>query len=492
MRSRIISAILASAMTLSLVGCNFGTTSQETSESEKVYVFSDEAYAFISDSNLKFVQQDGLTKVYEKSELDESNGTIIEIDPSKTYQTIDGFGASFTDASAYLLSQMPEEDVDKAMTALFDNEEGIGLSIIRNPIGACDFSLEYYTYDDMPEGQEDWELAYFDGSKAEPQIKLTKQAMSVNPDIKLFLAPWTAPPWMKTKGDYTGAYGGVLRRECYEVYADYLVKCVKMYEDQDVPVYSLTAQNEMFLNAQWAGMVWEWEEIADFINYDLRPALTEAGLETKILNLDHNWSYHEEADNIMAATLDTADGVAYHWYNGEPEDMESTASYFPNKLIYVSEASSSRPVSTGAYIDITSSIARSLRAGANGYVLWNMALLPTGGPALYDTALTNSGVLTCDLEEGVINYESEYYALAHFSKYMHKGAVRVESTDTGIDNNYKLVNVVTLNPNGTMTAVITNDGKTDEVCKFVMGDSVMEVNVSARSTVTLTWDANNY
>lgn len=498
---RVINGILAGVMILSLVACgtseeekeavNTPSDTEQTEESVAEYVFSDNYLAFVSDSEVKFVEQQDYAKIYDKSEL-EDGGTVIEIDPSKTYQTIEGFGASLTDASAYLLLQMPKEELSKAMTRLFDNEEGIGLNIIRNPIGACDFSLYYYTYDDMPAGQEDWNLEHFDASEAQKQVDLVKKAMAVNPDIKLMLSPWTAPPWMKTKGDYTGVDGGSLRRECYDVYADYLVKSVQIYENENIPVYAITPQNEMFLAAKWAGMTWDWENISAFINDDLRPALTEAGLSTKILNMDHNWSYWQEANRMMSATYNTADGVAYHWYNGEPEDMLNTYNYFPDKLIYVTEATNIKPSSSVTFFKVISAITRSLRSGANGYMMWNYALRPEGGPYLYETAANNIGILTCDVEAGEITYEGDFYALAHFSKYMDVGAVRVDSTDTGADTSNKLLNVVVLNPDGTMTAVIANSDKEDAVCKLVMGDQVMEVTVGGRDTVTLTWDANKY
>lgn len=491
---RIVSCILASAMVLSLAACGVSgdgeKESSKTQESKK-YVFSDNRISFLSDGDVKFVEQGAdFVKVYDKSDLKEG-GTQIEIDPAVTYQTIEGFGASMTDASVYLLSQMPEEALNEVMVKLFDNEKGIGASIIRNPIGSCDFSLEYYTYDDMPAGEEDWELEHFDASRAQDQINIVKKAKSVNSDIKLILSPWTAPAWMKTGQDITGVDGGSLRRDCYDVYAEYLTKCVKAYEDADLPVYAMTPQNEMYLPAQWAGMTWDWEDMSNFVNDDLRPTLTEAGLNTKILNMDHNWSYVEEANNIMSATYNSADGIAYHWYSGQPEAMKETANYFPDKLIYMTEGTNTKPENMSRFLKLTSMIARSLYSNANAYLVWNYVLLPEGGPCLFPTAMTNSPIVYYDDDTQEVYYGNDFYALAHFSKYMQVGAVRVDSTDTGADSEYKLCNVVVLNPDGTMTAVIVNSNKEDVTCKMVMGEQVMEVTAPAKSTITLTWEATN-
>ena len=183
---RIVSCILAGAMALSLAAC--GVNDDKGSEQ---YVFSDNRLCFLSDEDVKFVEQGtDFVKVYDKADLTD-DGVHIAIDPAITYQTIEGFGASMTDASVYLLSQLPEEELNDVMVKLFDKEKGIGASIIRNPIGSCDFSLEYYTYDDMPAGEEDRELEHFDMSRAQAQMGIVKNAKEVNPDIKLILSSWT-------------------------------------------------------------------------------------------------------------------------------------------------------------------------------------------------------------------------------------------------------------------------------------------------------------
>ena len=488
---RIISCILAGVIALSLAACGAVDEVEEStqpSESPK-YVLSDNYLVFLSDENVKFVEQEaGFVKVYAAAELEEG-GTQIVINPAVTHQTIEGFGASFTDASVYLLSQMPEDKRNDVMRKLFDSEEGIGASIIRAPIGSCDFSLEYYTYDDIPAGEEDWTLEHFDASKAQPQVNMVKEAKAVNPDIKLMLSPWSAPPWMKTGQNITGIDGGKLRRDCYDVYAQYLVKCVQIYENAGLPVYALTPQNEMFLPAQWAGMTWDWETMSNFVNDDLRPSLTDAGLSTKILNMDHNWAYSEEANMIMSATYDSADGIAYHWYSGEPEVMKESAALFPGKLIYMTEGTGTKPENMTRFLKLTTMITRSLYSNANAYLVWNYVLRPEGGPCLFPTAETNSPLVYYSDTEDEVYYGNDYYALAHFSKYMHTGAVRVESTDTGEASSYQLCNVVVLNPNGTMTAVIVNSSKEAQTCKLVMGDRVMEVTAPAKSTITLTWEA---
>lgn len=498
--NRVISGFLACLLLFGLLGCTVeqpeGTTASEAvNATEDV---TEQAalvlpMAFLSDVDEKFKkQEDGYLKVYYTSELDDTTGWIIQVDMESENQTIDGFGAAFTDTATYLFDSLPEETRKDVLVKLFDEEQGIGLDLVRNPIGASDFSLEYYTYDDMPEGETDYELEHFDFSKASAQVALTKEAMEINPDIKLFLAPWSAPLWMKTKYVWnTATEMTKLRRDCYDVYADYLVKCIQGYEDQGVPVYSISVQNEPLVVTNWPSMYWEWDELANFTIDRMAPALEEAGLTTKIHNLDHNWQRLDQGgDKLMAATMGVSAGMAFHWYSKDPERMVEIAEKFPGIEMYVTEASYDRPSDLSCMLEICSYATRSLRCGAQGYIMWNMAIGPNGGPTYNDINLQNSGLVTIDDEAGTAVFTGDYYSMAHFSKFIHQGAVALDSTDTGAETNYKLTNIVTRNPNGTMTAVIVNRQREAALCKLVLGDQVIEVNMDGRSIVTLTWDAN--
>lgn len=500
MRKRLISGILVCLLIVTTAcSCTNSKDTGSGSDAAKKakYQFSADTLAFISDNDQKFKLQDkDSVKIYNISELDEDSGKVINIEPSKEYQRIDGIGASFTETSAYLVAKMEQSTRDDVMTRLFDSENGIGLQMLRNTIAPSDFTpFEYSSYDDMPQGEEDFNLEHFDMSAAKDQIDITKKAMEINPRIKLFLSPWSAPLWMKTEWDWEAYNMPKLRRDCYDVYAQYLIKCIQGYEEKGVPVFAVTAQNEPFTRRKFPGMFWSWQDLANFTNDNFRPALDEAGLKTEIYNLDYNWTSHEQGSNIMATTMETAQGIAYHWYSGEPEVMAESRDTFLDKKIYVTEAAGGTPSGTAQLLNISAKICRSYRSGASGYILWNIVLDPAGGPTVYNSEGDNlnaecEAFVTYDIETKTVKYTNDYYSAAHFSKYIHNGAVLVDSTDTGADSEYKLVNSVTVNPNGSMTANVVNSATEDTVCKFVMGDKVMEITVPQRSVVTLTWDAN--
>ena len=180
------------------------------------------------------------------------------------------------------MSNMSEYTLNDTMTRLFDKKNGIGISMLRNTIVASDFSLEYSTYNDIAKGTTDYDLEQFDMSSAAKQMALTKKAMELNSDIKLFLSPWSAPLWMN-KYNTWGSYlyyilQNTLKTDCYDVYARYLTKAVEGYIAEGMDVYAITPQNEPFTKQTYPSMYWDksGNTIAKFVNENLRPTLTAA------------------------------------------------------------------------------------------------------------------------------------------------------------------------------------------------------------------------
>jgi glucosylceramidase len=115
----------------------------------------------------------------------------IAIDPSRSYQRIEGLGASITDSSAHLLAHSPDRDA--IMRSLFDPRHGLGLSYLRQPMGASDFVVgPHYTYDDVPAGQTDFGLKHFSIAHDRAEIlPLLRQALALNPQLKVMATPWS-------------------------------------------------------------------------------------------------------------------------------------------------------------------------------------------------------------------------------------------------------------------------------------------------------------
>jgi glucosylceramidase len=230
--------------------------------------------------------QDKPTLHFESSRLE---GLTIVVDDARKYQQIDGFGASLTDSSAWLISQKrttPQRH--ELMKLLFDPKKGIGLSLLRQPMGASDFALKDYTFDDMPQGQVDPEMKHFSIDHDREQIiPLLREALALNPNLKIIGSPWSPPGWMKTSGSMIQ---GTLLPSAYASLANYFVRYVQAYKAAGVPIDAVTVQNEpLNIPVDYPGMGMSAEEQANFIRDDLGPAFRAAGVKAKILTFDHNW-----------------------------------------------------------------------------------------------------------------------------------------------------------------------------------------------------------
>ncbi len=197
----------------------------------------------------------------------------IFVDDAKRYQTMDGFGASITDSSAWLLrNKLSDSQFQKIMEMLFDGEKGIGLNLLRQPMGSSDFAREDYTYDDMPPGQSDPELRHFSIEKDQRYIiPVLRAALAINPQIKILATPWSPPAWMKSNDSLVL---GELRPENYVTIANYFVKFVKAYEHAGVPIFGVTMQNEPLNDeADYPSLLMSSSEQAAFLGSAIRSQL---------------------------------------------------------------------------------------------------------------------------------------------------------------------------------------------------------------------------
>src|ERR1700737_3327789 len=265
----------------------------------------------------------------------------LTVDSSKAYQQIDGFGASITDSSAWLLyNKLDTAQRKELMAKLFDPVHGIGLSFIRQPMGASDFALDDYSYDDLPQGQTDPDMKHF--SIAHDQayiIPVLREALALNPRLKIVATPWSPPGWMKTSGSMIE---GQLLPSAYGPLAKYFVKFVQAYEAAGVPIYAVTMQNEpLNIPKDYPGMGMSAEEQASFLRDNLGPAFREARLKTKIMVFDHNWNLIDFPITVLtdAKAAGFAVGVATHCYGGTPAAQEELHSRFPDKGIWMTECS---------------------------------------------------------------------------------------------------------------------------------------------------------
>lgn len=241
-----------------------------------------------------------------------SNATI-EIDTSKTFQTIDGFGYTLTGGSAFVINQMAASEKAALLNELFTTDSTfLGVSYLRISIGASDLSAAPFTYNDLPSGQTDPGMASFSLEKDQQDvIPLLKEIIAINPDIKILGSPWSAPTWMKTNNSFIG---GSLKPEFYDAYATYFVKYIQGMKEGGINIDAITIQNEPLNPNNNPSMSMTAAEQATFIKNHLGPAFETAAIETKIIIYDHNADVPQYPISILddPDANKYVDGSAFH------------------------------------------------------------------------------------------------------------------------------------------------------------------------------------
>ncbi len=412
---------------------------------------------------------------------DESNPSIfkITVDSKKKYQTIDGFGAAMSESAAYVLSGLSESKRNEVMSALF-GETGIGIDFVRIPMGASDFSLNNYTYNDITSGT-DTALEHFSIERdllyVVPRLK---QAMALNPDLKLMGSPWSAPAWMKSPQKLNG---GSLNPIYHAAYADYFVKFVQAYQEQGLPIYAITPQNEPLHETNgYPSMLMTVAQQINFLKV-LGPKFEENSIDTKIIGYDHNWdnTFYPQALLNNEDISPYIDGVAFHCYAGSYTAQQSIQTSYPDKGIWFTECSGGRwATNFGSNIswNLENVFLGSLNFGSKSVLLWNLALDQADGPQ--NGGCTNCrGVVTVN-NENSYTLNEEYYMIGHFSKFIDKDARRIDAKSTS--NN--LLTSAFINPDGSVIVVAHNKTNTDMLIQVEIDGHTFNYSLKKMSTVT--------
>lgn len=467
---------------------------------------------------------------------DEDGTPDVVVDLDHSYQSMVGFGAALTDSSAWLIRhQLGAAQRGALLRDLFGPPPGLNFNMVRLTIGASDFSLQHYTLDDLPPGQVDPQLQHFNMTVDQADvIPLMHDILAINPRLRVIASPWSAPAWMKTSANLIG---GSLLEEYEPTYAAYLVRYVDAMRGYGIPIFALTVQNEpAFEPLTYPGMGLPAEVRARLIGQYLGPMLASEQSPPVILDWDHNWDAPEQPLAVLADPVASryVAGVAWHCYRGAPAAQTQVHRAFPQKDVYLSECSS------GDWATIRKDrllwyardvVMAALKNWARGVVYWNLALDQHHGPhaggcdactgiVTIDTPASavvaamhgavgrldqmqasgdhgeavNAALDVADdvLREaialgsgpGVVQRTIEYYAFAHFSRFILPGAVRVRSSATadGIDN------VAFRNTtDGSVVLVVVNDNAGEHRLSVRQGATRFHYTLPAYSLATFVW-----
>lgn len=438
----------------------------------------------------------------------------IQLLPENKFQTILGFGGSFTESSAYLLNKLSQKNRDLILDAYFGSE-GANYSLTRTHINSCDFSLSNYSYAPI---EGDKELKHFSiNEDRDDIIPMIKDAMAISKDgFKIISSPWTAPPWMKDNQDWKG---GKLLPEYYDTWALFFSKYLKAYKKEGIDIWGLTVENEPLGNdSNWESMHYSADEMVDFVNNHLGPKLETDGHRTKILAYDQNrgeelekWAkiiYKDEASSKYI------DGMAIHWYASTydyfPKSLNFTHDIAPTKYLIQSEACidaevphwkddewywSKEATDWGwdwapedqkhlhpKYVPVfryARDIIGCLNNRVEGWIDWNLVLDRQGGPNWANNWCTAPVIV--DPEKDEVYFTPLYYTMAHFSKFIRPGAVRI-----GFEISDKALMMTTAqNPDGSVIVVVLNMSSEAKKIKLSKGDDSFNLQISAQALQTI-------
>ncbi|MEI7504325.1 MAG: glycosyl hydrolase, partial [Paludibacter sp.] len=255
-----------------------------------------------------------VTDIVHFSNVQSDADAAIFVNPSKTFQTILGLGGAITDASAEVFAKLPNNKQIELLEAYFDSTKGIGYSLVRTHINSCDFSTESYSY--IADGDKDLKTFNVQHDKAF-RIPLIKLAMkTANNNLTIYASPWSPPAFMKDNKNML--HGGKLLPEYYQSWANYYVKFINAYQQEGIPIWGLTIQNEPMAAQPWESCTYSPEEERDFLKYFLGPTLEKNGLaQKKIIVFDHNRDFLNQRANVIfddSTAAKFAWGIGFHWY----------------------------------------------------------------------------------------------------------------------------------------------------------------------------------
>lgn len=431
------------------------------------------------DRSALFVKQSGTLTFGDAS----NQHPTIDIDASKTFQSIDGFGYTLTGGSAMLLHRMDSKARAALLHELFSTEgNSIGVSYLRISIGASDLDDRVFSYDDLPEGQTDTKLEKFSlAPDREHLIPVLKEILAINPTIKILGSPWSPPTWMKTNNN---SKGGSLKPEYYDAYAQYFIKYIQGMKAEGIRIDAITIQNEPLHPGNNPSLLMLANDQAEFIKKSLGPAFQKAKIDTKIFLYDHNADRPDYPISILndPEAKKYVDGSAFHLYAGPITALTEVHNAHPDKNLYFTEQWIGAPGNLKGDLawHVKTLIIGGPRNWSRTVLEWNLAADPKQQPHTPGGCTECLGAITVD--GNTITRNPAYYNVAVASKFVRPGSVRIQS------NTFEtLPNVAFKTPNGRKVVVVLNTQESAQAFNIRDNGKLLSTSLPAGSVGTYVW-----
>jgi glucosylceramidase len=360
----------------------------------------------------------------------------IVIDSQKVEQVITGFGGCFNELGWEALQSLPAQERASILSALFDTVSGCRFTLCRMPIGANDYSVDWYSYDETP---GDYGMKNFSVSRDEKRlIPYINMARAINPHLRIWASPWCPPSWMKTNNHYACAakkdindlpenmQGTEMKTQfrmedkVLKAYALYFQKFIEAYAVQGIPIYAIHPQNELNSCQVFPSCIWRPEDIARFIGGYLGPQLESAGLNTQVFMGTIERPQIERVDSILqnAEAKKYIKGVGFQWAGKDAIPLVHKK--YPDLLLWQTETECGDGSNDWKAARHTWDLMRHYFSnGANAYMYWNMVLDETGKS---QWGWKQNSMISINRQTGQVVYNPEFYLMKHLSAYVGPGA----------------------------------------------------------------------
>jgi glucosylceramidase len=471
MRSTYLRLAVSGMLCISLYSCkkNIYTSPDEAAGVDKTSARANESVSIwmtTGDQSRLLQQQGNVTFAPDAG----TGGTTITVNEGSTFQTIDGFGFTLTQGSARLIGNLSASAQNSLLNELFSPSGGIGISIVRIGIGATDLSDYSYTY-------RDGASFSLSGPDLTYTIPMLKKILAINPNIKVLATPWTAPRWMKTNGSFVG---GTLKAENYESYGQYWLDYMNAMRAEGINIWAITPQNEPLNPHNEPSMTLTKENQLGLINDFIGPKLRGAGFNCKIICYDHNCD-NTEFPIYVANNSSYVDGSAFHLYGGNISAM-TTVKNATNKNVYFTEQYTDKGGSFSGDLSwhIQNVVIGSINNWSKAVLEWNLVSDSQGGPHTPGGSTVSRGAVTID--GSTITRRVGYYIIAHVSKFVQPGAVRISSNSSG-----NIQTTAFRNSDGSKVLLAFNNGSSNVSFKVKWGNQAFTYTLPGGAAATFKW-----
>ncbi|HEX7358747.1 MAG TPA: glycoside hydrolase family 30 protein [Ignavibacteriaceae bacterium] len=435
-------------------------------------------YTTANNTELRLTLTDDL--IFKRSFQPLESEISVFVNPEKQYQTFIGIGGAITDASAEVFAKLPDDKQQEFLESYYDKNKGIGYTLARTNIHSCDFSSASYTY--VTDEEKDLNSFNIKQDK-EYRIPLIKKAIqTAGGNLLLYASPWSPPAFMKDNKSMLK--GGKLLPEYYQSWATYFTKFIRSYEQEGIPVWGITVQNEPMATQKWESCIFTAEEERDFLKNFLGPTMEKEGFANKkIIVWDHNRDLINHRADIIFSDPEASKyawGLGFHWYEswsgGEEmyNNVGKVNESYPDKHLLFTEgcAESFRPDGYQTWKNAERygrSMINDFNNGTVGWTDWNILLDEKGGPNHVENFCF--APVHADSKTGQLIYTPSYFYIGHFSKFIRPDAKRVSTASS----RSQLLSTSFINADGKIVTVVMNQSDLEIKYKLYIGSNAVEL-----------------